>query len=169
MRYFIPNHAKNVTAAPAGVTTNNAIKTMLQVKPLVPLYIYEWGYFFDGTPSDIKVELVEVDVAATVTALVDVDISRVRNVLDGVAASLFMTLSTIGTGFGSSGAGGGEGTPTVVRNLDAPQISSLKAFKQTFPLGDEPMIQVANFARIRVTAAVAVNMLCYMKVKTAGG
>ncbi len=162
MRYLIPNHAKNTTAAPAGVTTGTALKTMLQVKPLVPLFVTEWGYFFDGTPADIKVELVEVDVAATVTASVDADITRLHNVLDGVAASIFMTLGTTGTGYTSSG----EGSVTVVRNLDAPQVSSLKAFVKPFALGEEPVIMAGQFARIRVTAAVAVNMLTYMKLRT---
>lgn len=163
MRYLIPNHAKNTTAAPAGVTTGTSIKTMLQVKPLVPLFITEWGYFLDGSPSDIKIELIEVDVTAAVTALVDADITRLDRVSDGVASSIFMTLSTSGTGFTSTS----EGTVAVVRNLDAPQISSLKAFVKPFALGEEPMIQTAQFARIRVTAAVAVFMLCYMKIRTA--
>ncbi len=162
MRYLIPNHAKNTTAAPAGVTTGTTIKTMLQVKPLCPLYILEWGYFLDGSPSDIKVELVEVDVAATVTALVDADITRLDHVTDGVASSIFMTLSTTGTGFTSTS----ENTVTVVRNLDAPQVSSLKTFVRPFALGERPLIQTANFARIRVTAGTAVNMLCYMKLVT---
>lgn len=163
MRYLIPNHAKNTTAAPAGVTTGTSIKTMLQVKPLMPLRIVEWGYFFDGSPSDIKVELIEADVAATVTALVDADITRLDHVTDGVASSIPMTLGTSSTGFTSSN----EGTVTVVRNLDAPQVSSLKAFVKPFALGEEPLIQTAQFARIRVTAAAAVNMLCYIKVRTA--
>jgi hypothetical protein len=165
MRYLIPNHAKNTTAAPAGVTTGNAIKTMLQVLPLVPMYVTEWGYFLDGSPSDIKIELIEVDVAATVTALVDADITRLDRVSDGVASSIFMTLSTTGTGFTSSG----EGTVAAVRNLDAPQISSLKAFAKQLPLGQESMIQAGKYGRIRVTAAAAVNMLCYMKLRAAGG
>lgn len=162
MIYLITNHAKNTTAAPAGVTTGTAIKTMLQVLPLMPLYVVEWGYFFDGSPSDIKVELIEVDVAATVTALVDADITRIDDVSDGVAASIPMTLSTIGTGFTSSA----EGTVTVVRNLDGPQISSLKAFKNPLVGKDRPKIQTAKYARIRVTAAAAVNCLCFMKLST---
>ena len=160
---MILNHAKNTTAAPAAVTTGTAIKTMLQVKPLVPLFIERWWYFFDGSPSDIKVELIEVDVAATVTAAVDADITRLDRVLDGVASSIFMTLSTTGTGWTSSG----EGTVTVVRNLSGPQVSSNKTFVEPFALGTEPMIQTANFGRIRVTAAAAVNMLCGMIVRTA--
>ncbi len=133
MRYLIPNHAKNTAAAPTAVTTGTAVKTMLQIKPLVPLFITEWGYFFDGTPSDIKVELIEVDVAATVTALVDADITRLDRVLDGVASSIFMTLTTSGTGFSS----GAEGSVAVVRNLDAPQVTSLKAFVKPFALGED--------------------------------
>ena len=163
MRYLIVNHAKNTTAAPAAVTTGTSLKTMLQIKPLMPLKIIEWGYFFDGSPSDIKVELVEVDVAATVTALVDADITRIDEVSDGVAASVPMTLSTSGTGFTSTS----EGTVTVVRNLDAPQVTSLKAYVKPFALGEEPTIQTGQFARIRVTAATAVNCLCYVKVRTA--
>lgn len=162
MRYLIPNHAGQTTAAPAGVTTGTAIKTMLQIKPLVPLKIIEWGFFFDGTPADIKVELVEVDVAATVTASVDGDITRLDQISDGVASSSFMTLSTTGTGYTASG----EGTVTASRNLDAPMITSLKAFVKPFALGEEPTIQGGKFGRIRVTAAAAVNMLCYMKVRT---
>ncbi len=162
MRYYIGNHVKNTTAAPTAVTTGTAIKTMLQVKPLVPLKIVEWGFFFSGAPADIKVELVEVDVAATVTALVDADITRLDWILDGVASSLFMTLGTSATGFTSTV----EGTPTVARNLAAPQVTSLKAFVQPFALGEEPTIQTAQFARIRVTAAAAVDMLCYIKVRT---
>ncbi|MGH7743854.1 MAG: hypothetical protein ACREQ5_03425 [Candidatus Dormibacteria bacterium] len=160
MQYLVPNHAKNTTAAPNAVTTGTAIKTMLQIDPIVPLYVCEWGYFFDGSPSDIKVELIEVDVAATVTALADADITKLDCVADGVASTVNMTLGTSATGFTASA----EGTVTVVRNLDAPQVSSLKAFKMPFALGQRPIIQIGKFARIRVTAAAAVNMLCYMKV-----
>lgn len=163
MRYLIPNFATNTTAAPTAVTTGTSIKTMLQVKPFVPLWVVEWGYFFDGSPSDIKVELIEVDVAATVTASADADITKLDVVSDGVAPSVgALTLGTAATGYTASA----EGTITVCRNLDAPQVSSLKAFVKPFALGERPLIQVAKFARIRVTAAAAVNMLCYLKVST---
>lgn len=162
MQFLIPNHATQVAAAPAAVTTGNAIKTMLQVKPLVPLFVLEWGYCFDGTPADIKVELIEVDVAATVTASAEADVTKLGNPADSGQAAIVMTLSTSGTGFTSTG----EGTVTALRNLDAPQVSSLKTYQKQFPLGERPMIQVGKFGRIRVTAAVAVNMLCYMVVST---
>lgn len=163
MRLLVPNHAKNTTAAPAAVPTGTAIKTMLQIKPFVPIYVVEWGYYLDGSPSDIKIEFIEVDVAATVTASVDADITQLDAVSDGVVSSVAaLTLSTTGTGYTASA----EGTVTVVRNLDAPQVSSLKAYNKPFVGKDRPLIQVAKFARIRVTAAAAVNMLCYIKVAT---
>lgn len=163
MEYLVPNHAKNTTAAPAGVTTGTAIKTMLQWKPFVPLYIAEWGYCLDGTPSDIKIELIESDVAATVTALVDADITQLDEVADGVVASIGgLSLGVSASGFTATV----EGTTTVVRNLDGPQVSSLKAYQKQFPLGERPKVQVGKFGRIRVTAGVAVNMLCYVKLST---
>ena len=164
MRYLIPNFAMQTTAAPAGVTTGTSVKTMLQLKPFVPLWIVEWGYFFDGSPSDVKVELIETDVAATVTATADADVTKLDAVADGVAGSVgALTLGTAATGYTATV----EGSTTSVRNLDAPQVSSLKAFVKPFALGERPLIQVAKFARIRVTAGAAVNMLCYMKVSTA--
>lgn len=162
MRYYLGNHAANTTAAPTAVTTGTAVKTLLQVKPLCPLFIFEWGYFLDQTPADIKIELVEVDVAATVTALADADITRLDRVSDGVASSIFMTLSTTATGFTSTN----EGAVTAARNLDAPQVTSTKMFVKPFALGEEPVIQTAKFCRIRVTAAAAVNALVYIKVRT---
>lgn len=163
MEYLLPNHAKNTTASPAGVTTGTAIKTMLQVKPIVPLYVAEWGYSLDGTPVDIKVELIEVDVAATVTASADADITQLDAVGDGAAFSVGGgTLGTSATGFTSTS----EGSVTVVRNLDGTQVTSLKTYQKQFPLGERPLIQIAKFGRIRVTAASAVNMLCYMKLTT---
>lgn len=163
MQFLIPNHASQTTAAPAAVTTGTAIKTMLQIKPLVPLWVVEWGYWMDGTPSDIKIEFIEVDVAATVTASAEADIVKYGAVADATATgAINMTLSTTGTGYTSSS----EGTVTALRNLDGPQVSSLKAFVKQFPLGERPLIQIAKFGRIRVTAAAAVNMLCYVVVST---
>jgi hypothetical protein len=163
MQLLIPNHAMQTSAAPAGVTTGTSIKTMLQIKPLAPLWIVEWGYFFDGSPSDIKVELIEADVAATVTASVEADITKYGAVADATAmGALNLTLGTTATGYTSSN----EGTVTAVRNLDGPQISSLKSFIKQFPLGERPLIQIGKFGRIRVTAAAAVNMLCYVIVST---
>ena len=164
MQLLIPNHAMQTADSPAGVTTGTAIKTMLQVKPVCPLWIVEWGYFFDGSPSDIKVELIETGaVFATVTAHVEADITKYGAVADATAmGAANLTLGTSATGY----TGTAEGTVTAIRNLDGPQISSLKSFIKQFPLGERPLIQIGNSGRIRVKAAAAVNMLCYMIVST---
>lgn len=162
MQFLVPNHATNTTAAPTAVTTGTSIKTMLQVKPLVPLYVVEWGYSFDGSPSDIKVELIEVDVAATVTALAEADVTKLGNPADTGQAAIVMTLGTSASGYTSTI----EGTVTAARNLDAPQISSIKLYQKQFPLGERPLIQIGKYGRIRVTAGSAVNMLAYLVLST---
>jgi hypothetical protein len=66
------------TAAFAAVSTGTAIKTLLQVKPFNLARIVEWGISFDGSAAATpgKVELIETDVAATVTASVDADVTK---------------------------------------------------------------------------------------------
>lgn len=165
MRYTIVNGVMPTTAALVPVTTGTAIKTLLQIKPLVPLKIVEWGISFDGFAAalPIRVELIETDVAATVTALADADITKSGQVADGVAASLAMTLGTSATGCTSSN----EGSTTASRNLDPTLfLPPTGPFIKQFPLGREPVIQVAKFARIRVTAGTAVNAYCYIIVET---
>ena len=74
-------------AAQAVVTTGTAIKTLLQVKAsaTTTFKIKEWGISFDGSAAatPIKCELLETDVAATVTAAVANDITK----LDAAALS----------------------------------------------------------------------------------
>ena len=48
MRLLVANGPMQTTAAFAPVATGNAIKTMLQVKPFVPVRIVEWGISFDA-------------------------------------------------------------------------------------------------------------------------
>ena len=163
MRFLIANGPMQTTAAFAAVTTGTAIKTMLQVKPFVPVRILEWGISFDGSAAATpgKVELIETGtVFGTVTASADADITKLDVVGDAVAASVAgLTLGTSATGYTCTA----EGTITAVRNLDAPQfIAPTTQYNKQIPLGERPLIQVANAARIRVTFAAAVNCYCYM-------
>ena len=162
---LIANGAMQTTAKFVAVTTGTSIKTMLQVKPSATLVakIVEWGISFDGSAAatPIAVELIETDVAATVTASVAADITKI----DGEALSCgdvttnLIQVGTTSTGYTASG----EGTITSVRNLDAPQyIAPTTQYQKQFPLGREPVIQVAKFGRIRVHAGAAVNCYCYM-------
>jgi hypothetical protein len=70
--YQAHNYAQPTTAAPAPVTTGTAIKTLLQIATpsTEDLTVVAWGIDFDGTAAaaPIKVELIDTDVAATVTA-----------------------------------------------------------------------------------------------------
>lgn len=154
------------TAAPAKVTTGTAIKTLLQLSLKTGVHgrIKEWGISFDGsaaaTPGEI--ELIETDVAATVTAAVTADITR----LDARALSLgdpltaLINAGTAATGYTASA----EGAITSVRNLDGVQlIAPTNQFIKQFPLGDEPEIRDGTFVRIRATFAAAVNAYCYIK------
>jgi hypothetical protein len=167
-QFLIANGVMQTTAAFAAVTTGAAIKTMLQFKASATLVakIKEWGISFDGAAvgTPIKVELIETDVAATVTALAAADITK----LDGGALACgdpttnLIQVGTTSTGYTATA----EGTITAIRNLDGPQfIAPTNQIIRPFPLGDEPIVQVAKFARIRVTAPAAVNCYCWMKIE----
>lgn len=167
--YLIGNGPMQTTAAFAKVATGTAIKTMLQVKPGTTsvLRIIEWGYSFDGsaaaTPGEI--ELIETDVAATVTASVAADITKVESdALNlGDPTTNLISVGTSATGYTASV----EGSITSVRNLAGPQLGApTNQFIQQFPLGQEPVIQPSKFMRIRVTFGTTVNMYCYVKLST---
>jgi hypothetical protein len=165
--YLIPNGPMQTTAAFAAVTTGTTIKTLLQFKASATIVakVKEWGISFDGSAAatPIKVELIETDVAATVTASVAADITKVdANALaGGDPTTNLIQVGTTSTGYTASG----EGSITAIRNLDMPQfVSPTNQFIKQFPLGNEPIIQVAKFGRIRVHAGAAVNAYCYLLV-----
>lgn len=170
MLYLIANGPMQTTAAFAPVTTGTAVKTMLQIKPAsgVNLFIAEWGCSFSGFAAAApgKIELIETDVAATVTASVAADVTKYSDPDGPAANTAFLTLGTSATGYTSTS----EGTITAVRNLDGPQYlapSTQSYFKQ-FPLGREPVIAAAKFGRVRVTFAAAVDCYCYVIVGVKG-
>lgn len=166
--YLIGNGPMQTTAAFAAVTTGTAIKTMLQVKPSATIVakIIEWGISFDGSAAATpgKVELIETDVAATVTASVANDIFKYDSdaLSGGDPTTNLIQVGTTATGYTATA----EGTITAVRNLDAPIFLPPTApYIKQFPLGREPVIQVSKFCRIRVTFGAAVNCYCYMVVQ----
>jgi hypothetical protein len=168
MLYLIQNGVMQTTAAPVMVTTGTAIKTMLQVKPGATggLRIVEWGISFDGSAAAApgKIELIETDVAATVTTLAAADITKLDSdaINGGDPTTAMISVGTSATGFTATA----EGTITAVRNLDGVQFlgPTTQPYSKQFPLGQEPVIQPAKFGRIRVTFAAAVNCYCWMKV-----
>lgn len=155
------------SAVMVAVTTGTSLKTLLQVKPSATIIarIVEWGISFDGAAAaaGIQCELVETDVAATVTTLAAADINK----LDAAALSggdpttNLIVVGTTSTGFTSSG----EGSITATRVFDSQFVQPTNQYIKQFPLGREPIIQISKFARIRVKAAAAVNAICYMTVE----
>jgi hypothetical protein len=153
------------TAAQAAVTTGTAIKTMLQIntpatRQLVPI---AWGFTIDDPPgADAVIELLETDVAATVTAHIA---SGVQPLNPGSPASL-VTLGTAATGY----TGTAEGSITATRVFDVVSLSSVSAeagpfltyFYQFMP-DERPVVAVSKFLRVRATTpTTAVDMRCFV-------
>lgn len=165
--YLIANGPAPTTAAQAVVTTSTAIRTMLQLASSAtkPFKIVEWGISFDGSAAaaPIRCELVETDVAATVTAHATAGIIR----LDGEAlaggdpVTNLLPVGVAATGYTATA----EGTIAATRMLDVQLIAPTNQYVKQFPLGREPIVQILKFARIRVTAVAAVNAYCYMIIE----
>ena len=162
--YVVFNGAMPTTAPIPKVTTGTATKTMQQLAPkgsggAPNMYIVRWGISFDGSAAatPIVCELIETDVAATVTAAVAADIMA-YNDYNAVAASNFLTLSTTGTGYTATA----EGTTTATRIADLQNIAPTNQFIYDWVLGNEFAATPGKFIRIRVTAATAVNATTYI-------
>jgi hypothetical protein len=162
--YLIANGPMQTTAAFAPVTTGTAIKTLLQVKPgaTVAARIVEWGISFDGSAAATpgKVELIETDVAATVTAAVANDITKydADALLGGDPTTALFSVGTSATGYTATA----EGSITAVRNFDLQLLPPTAPYVKQFPLGREPVLQAGKFGRIRVTFGTAINAYAYM-------
>lgn len=165
--YYIANGPMQTTTAFAPVATGTSIKTMLQVKPSATIVarIVEWGCSFDGSAAATpgKVELIETDVAATVTASVANDITKfdAAALSGGDPTTNLIQVGTTSTGYTSSG----EGSITATRDFDIQFVAPTNQYVKQFPLGREPIIQTGKFARVRVTFGASVNCYCYMIVE----
>lgn len=165
--FKIYNGVEPTTAQFVKVATGTNLKTMLQVKPssTKALRVTEWGISFDGSAAatPIVVELIEVDVAATVTAHVAAGIVKLdaEALLCGDPTTNLIQVGTSATGYSASA----EGTITAGRLLDAHLIAPTNNFIFQWPLDYEPIGQVDKFVRIRVKAEATINAMCYMVVK----
>jgi hypothetical protein len=163
--YIAWNGPMPTTAAQAKVTTGTAIKTLLQIATPSTrgIQVVEWGISFDGSVSaaGIECELLETGaVAATVTAHVAAGVQPFND--SGAPASL-MTLGTSATGYTATA----EGTIAAVRMFDAQSVQPSTQYLKQYPLDEGPDVGVSKFVRVRVTAAAAVNALCYVVWKEA--
>ena len=165
--YLIANGPSPTTAAEVVATTGTAIKTMLQIlaSATKPAQVVEWGISFDGSAAatPIKCELLEVDVAATVTAHVAAGIVKLdaEALAGGDPTTNLFPVGTTSTGYTATA----EGSITVSRMFDVQLIAPTNQYIKQFPLGLEPVIQISKYGRIRVTAAAAVNAYTYMIVR----
>lgn len=158
------NGASPTTAQIAPVTTGTALKTMLQISPpsTLELAVVAWGINFDGTPTGqtnntpIQVELIETDVAATVTAHVAAGVNKITSPA-GLASQV--TYGTANTGYTASA----EGTTTASRMFDYQEIPPTAPYIFQWPLGNYPIVAASKFLRVRVKAAVAVNAICWVE------
>ncbi len=157
--YLVINGARQTTAAPVAVTTGTAIKTLLQISTAAtrPARVIEWGISFDASAAatPIKVELIETDVAATVTAYVAADVTKYS---DPNAPASLATLGVANSGYTATA----EGTIAAVRVFDVQFIAPTSQYFKQFPLGREPEVAVSTFLRVRVTAGTATNSYAYV-------
>ncbi len=162
-RYRIFNGPMPTAAAQAKVATGTAIKTLLQLKPFNQAKIVAWGISFDGSAAatPIAVELLETGaINATVTASVDADVVKLGGTDQAVASVAGLTLGVAATGYTSSA----EGTITATRMFDAQLVAPTNQYIYQFPLGQEPVLVIGNYTRIRVTAGTTVNAICWIEV-----
>jgi hypothetical protein len=169
--YQIFNGATPTTAKFVAVTTGTSIKTLLQVKASATVLakIVEWGIKCDAPASAclFVAELLETDVAATVTAHVAAGLNKLdaNAVAGGDPSTNLIQVGTTSTGYTSAG----EGSITAARLFDqitvtVPSSNGYEFVKQ-FPLGREPVINLGLFGRIRTHTSVAVNAVCYMTIE----
>jgi hypothetical protein len=159
------NAAMATTAATAKVTTGTSIKTMLQVATpsTRQLKVVSWGFSIDAAPATTGVgvvELIQTDVAATVTAHVAAGVQP----LDPNAPASLMTLGTSATGYTATA----EGTTAASRLFDAQEIAGVSNgaspinYTYQFMPDERPIVAVSKFLRVRVTFSAAVNMLTWI-------
>lgn len=149
------------TAAIAKLATGTAIKTHIQLAPPsgIDVSIIGWGISFDASASgtSITCELIETDVAATVTAHTSTGIMAI-NYPGGSPATSTVQLGTALTGYNASA----EGSITAVRVGDAQLIQPTNQYLYDFILGYEFVIRSGKFGRLRVTTGTTVNAVAYI-------
>lgn len=158
-QYIAWNTAMPTTAMRTAVTTGTAVKTMLQIATpsTKDIKVVRWGVRFDTAPTAIlRCELVQTDVAATVTAHVA---AGVQPYDDSNGPASLMTLGTTATGYTATA----EGTITATRTADewiAP--IGVSYYDYEWSQGREFKVPVSKFLRARVTTTVANNALFYI-------
>jgi hypothetical protein len=162
-RYKCWNAPMPTTAAISDTSTGTAIKTALQIATpsTRQIQLISWGFSADDPmAADAVVELLQTDVAATVTAHVASGVQP----LDPNAPASLMTLSTTATGYNASA----EGSITATRVFDALAIGfgtneNVPFYTYQWMPDERPIIAVSKFLRVRTTTpTTAVNLKCWV-------
>lgn len=162
-RYKTWNGPMPTTAAQAAVTTGTTIKTMLQIATPATrqIQLISWGYSFSEAAGAVgTVELLQTDVAATVTAHVASGVQP----LDPNAPASLVTLGTSATGYTSTS----EGATTTTRVFDVVRLpvsltGSGTPYTYQWMPDERPIIAVSKFLRVRATTPTSgVNMVCWV-------
>jgi hypothetical protein len=151
------------TAAQAAVTTGTSIKTMLQLATpsTRQIQLISWGFSSDDPPgADGVIELLQTDVAATVTAHVASGVQP----LDPNAPASLLAPGTTATGYTSSS----EGAITATRMFDVVSLSSATGespltYSYQWMPDERPIIAISRFLRVRATTpTTAVDLRCWI-------
>jgi len=162
-RYKTWNGPMPTTAAQAAVSTGTVIKTMLQLATPATrqIQLIAWGFTLDDPPgADAVIELLQTDVAATVTAHVAAGVQP----LDPNAPASLLTLGTAATGY----TGTAEGSITATRVFDAVALSSVSGespltYAYQWMPDERPIVAISKFLRVRATTpTTAVDMRCWV-------
>jgi hypothetical protein len=161
-RFKCWNGPMPTTAAQATVATGTAIKTMLQIATPATrqIQLISWGYTMHANSAGGGiVELLQTDVAATVTAHVAAGVQP----LDPNSPASLMTLGTSATGYTATV----EGSTTATRVFDVVDLVpdngaiSLSHRYQWVP-DERPIVAVSKFLRVRSTTSNTLNMHCWI-------
>ncbi len=163
MSYIVWNGPSPTTAGQVSVAVANGVKTMLQLSTPSDMQIrlVGWGYSIDVAPAGIgEVELMQTDVAATVTAHVSAGVIN----YDPNGPATRLTLGTANTGYTASA----EGSTTAARVFQARKVpiaagSTDLSYDWLWPYGTGPIVAVSKFLRVRTTfTATTPTMLTYV-------
>jgi len=161
--YKTYNGPMATTAAQAAVGTGTAIKTMLQLATPATrqLQIISWGFTISEPAGAVgEIELLQTDVAATVTAHVASGVQP----LDPNAPASLLTLGAAATGYTASA----EGAITATRMFDVVRLPATATgtpmvYAYQFMPDERPIIAVSKFLRVRATTPTSgVNMVCWV-------
>lgn len=143
------------------MTTGTAIKTMLQLATpsTRQIQLISWSFTLDDPPgADAVIELIQTDVAATVTQHVAAGVQP----LDPNAPASLLTLGTSATGYTASA----EGSTTASRVFDVVSLSSVSGespltYGYQWMPDERPIVAISKFLRVRATTpTTATDLRC---------